>query len=65
VGANKCTAFASYFDGHADALEQYAQYLSMLYVKGYTTSLWTLPSGDYSLHIAQTAARVTGKNYNE
>jgi hypothetical protein len=31
----------------------------MRHVQGYSRSHWTLPSGDYSLHIAPAAARAT------
>jgi hypothetical protein len=34
-------------------------HLPMQHVQGYIGSHWTLPSGNYSLRIALTAARVT------
>ncbi len=52
---NKCTSSAGHFDGHGSALEQYRQYCSMPHVQGYSGSHWTLPWGNYSLHIAPVA----------
>ena len=51
-----------HFDGHAEALKQYMWYRPMKHVQGYTRSHWTLPSGNYSLHIAPSAARATMQN---
>jgi hypothetical protein len=49
----------SHFDGHAEALKPYIWHCPMQHVHGYTRSHWTLPSGNYSLHITPAAARVT------
>jgi hypothetical protein len=58
---NKCTLSAGCFDGHGGAPEQYRWHRPMRHVQGYSGSYWTLPSGNYSLHIAPAAARATGK----
>jgi hypothetical protein len=48
---NQCTSVAGLFDGHADVLVQCCSYCPMQHVQGYTGSLWTPPSGNYSLRI--------------
>jgi hypothetical protein len=58
---NKCTSFAGYFVGHADAWVQGCLYCPMQHVHGYTESLWMPPLGNYSLRIAPVAAWATGK----
>jgi hypothetical protein len=58
---NKCTPSASRFDGHGGAPGQYRRHCLMRHVQGYSGSYWTLPLGDYLLHIAPAAARATGK----
>jgi hypothetical protein len=58
---NKCTLSASHFNGHGGAPEQYKWHRLMRHVQGYSRSHWTPPLGDYSLRIAQVAARATGK----
>jgi hypothetical protein len=58
---SKCTSSAGRFDGHGGALEQYRWHRPMQHVQGYSRSHWAPPSGNYSLCIAPTAARATGK----
>jgi hypothetical protein len=58
---NECTSSAGRFDGHGGAPEQYRQHRPMQHVQGYAGSHWTLPLGNYLLHIAPVAARATGK----
>jgi len=41
---------------------RYMRHRPMQHDQGFTGSHWTPPSGDYSLHIAPTAARMTAKN---
>jgi hypothetical protein len=59
--ANKCTSIAGHFDGHGGAPVQYGAHLLMQHDQGFTGSHCTPPSGNYSLCIAQTAARTTIK----
>ena len=59
MAANKFTSVAGHSDGHADALEQHGAHHLIQHDQGFTGSHWTLPSGDYLLHIAQAAARAT------
>jgi hypothetical protein len=56
---NKCISFTGHFDGHADAWVQGCLYFLMRHVHGYTKSLWTPPSGNYSLHLAPEATLAT------
>jgi hypothetical protein len=56
---NKCTSFASRFDGHSGAPEQYRWHCLMRHVQGYFGSHWMLPLGDYLLRIAPAATRAT------
>jgi hypothetical protein len=56
---NKCTLFAGRFDGHGSAPEQYRWHCPMRHVQGYSGRHWTLPSGNYSLSIAPSAAKAT------
>jgi hypothetical protein len=58
---SKCTSVAAHFKGLADAPEQYKRHCLMQHVQGYLGSHWTLPLGNYSLHIAPVATRATGK----
>jgi len=53
------SAATCHFDGHADALEQCTWHCHD--DQGNIGSLWMLPSGDYSLHIAPRATRTTIK----
>jgi hypothetical protein len=62
VVANEFTSVASNFDSHFGALEQYRRRCLMRHIQGYMGSFWTLPLGDYLLHIAPAAARATGKH---
>jgi hypothetical protein len=57
----KCTLSAVRFDSHGGLPVQYIAHCPMQHIKGYSGSHWTLPSGDYSLHITPAAARATGK----
>ena len=59
MAANKFTSVAGHSDGHADALEQHGAHHLIQHDQGFTGSHWTLPSGDYLLHIAPAAARAT------
>jgi hypothetical protein len=52
------SAAAGHFDGHADALEQCTWHCHDNQGNN-IGSLWTLPSGDYSLYIAPMATRMT------
>jgi hypothetical protein len=56
---NKCTSSAGRFDGHSNAPEQYRWHCPMQHVQGYSRSHWTLPSGNYLLHIVPAADRAT------
>jgi len=56
---NECTSVTAHFDGYAEALTQYMRHRSMHHVQSYTGTHWMLPSGDYSLCIASTAAMAT------
>ena len=56
---NECTSGVGHLDGHADALKRYGAHCPIQHVQGYSGSHWTLPSGNYSLCIAQAAARAT------
>jgi hypothetical protein len=47
------------FDSHGGAPVQYKAHRLMKHGQGYTQSHWMPPSGDYSLHIAPAAVRVT------
>jgi hypothetical protein len=58
---NKCTFVAARFEGLADVPEQYRWHRPMQHVQGYSGSHWMPASGNYSLRIAQAAARATGK----
>jgi hypothetical protein len=55
----KCTYVAGHFDGHAEALKRYIRHRPMQHVQGYSGSHWTLPLGDYLLHITPAATTVT------
>jgi hypothetical protein len=46
---------------HGSAPEQYRWHCLMQHVQGYLGSHWTPPLGNYSLRIAPTAIRATGK----
>jgi hypothetical protein len=56
---SKCTSIVAHFEGLADAPVQYEVHCPMQHVQCYTGSHWTLPLGDYLLHIAPAAARAT------
>ncbi len=56
---NECTSSAGCFDGHSGAPEQYRWHRLMRHVQGYSGSHWTLPLGNYLLHIAPAATRAT------
>jgi hypothetical protein len=58
---SKCTSSAGRFNGHSGAPEQYRWHHPMRHVQGYSGSHWSLPLGDYLLHIAPGGARATGK----
>ena len=64
MAANKCTSVTGHFDdhGHDGAQVRYGAHHPMQHDQGFTGSHWTPPSGDYSLRIAQVAARVTIKS---
>ena len=54
---SKCAFIAGHFDGHAEALKQESTWHCMMQnFQGYIGCPWMLPSGDYSLRIAQAAA---------
>ena len=57
--ANKCTSVAGHFDGHGGAPVPYGAYRTMQHDQGFTGSHWMPPLGDYLLHIAPAATRVT------
>jgi len=59
AAANKCTSIAGHFDGHDSAPVPYGAHLPMQHDQGFAGSHWMPPLGDYSLHIAPAAARVT------
>ncbi len=58
---NKRTLSVGRFDGHGSASVQYRWHCLMGHVQGYSGSHWMPALGDYSLPIAQAAARATGK----
>ena len=57
--AKECTSIAGHFDGHGSAPVQYRAHSPMQHDQGFIGSHWTLPSGNYSLRIAQAATRAT------
>ncbi len=59
---NECTSVAVHFDGHGGVPVQYEAHRWMQHDQGFTGSHWTPPSGDYSLRIAPSAARVAIKS---
>jgi len=59
AATSKCASVAGHFDGHADALKQSTWHRPMQHVQGSIGSHWMLPLGNYLLHIALAAARVT------
>ena len=59
AAADKCTSIAGHFDGHGSAPVRYEVHRPMQHDQGFTGSHWMLPSGDYSLRIAPSAARAT------
>ena len=59
AAANKCTSVAGHFDGHGGAPVRYGAHLPMQHDQGFTKSHWMPPSGNYSLHFTQAAARAT------
>jgi hypothetical protein len=61
TGTNKYTSVMGHFDGHAAKWVQCRAHCSMQHVQGYTRCPWTLPTGEYLLHITPGAARGTGK----
>jgi len=56
---SECASVTGHFDGHGSAPVQYVAHRLMQHDQGFTGSQWTPPSGDYSLRIAQAAARAT------
>ncbi len=56
---NKCASVAGHFDGHADALKQCMWHCPMQQIQCHTRCPWKQPSGNYLLHIALAAAKVT------
>jgi hypothetical protein len=56
---SKCTSVAAHFEGLADAPVRYEAHLLIQHVQGYTKSHWMLPSGNYLICIAPSAARAT------
>ena len=59
---NKCTSVMGHFDDHGSAPVQYEAHHLMQHDQGFPGSHWTPPSGNYSLRIAQAAARATIKS---
>jgi hypothetical protein len=55
----KCTSVMAHFDGLADALVLCGVDCLMQHVQGYSKSYWTLPLGNYFLHIAPAATGAT------
>ena len=56
---NKCTSVTGHFDDHGSAPVQYEAHHPMQHDQGFPGSHRTPPSGNYSLRIAQAAARAT------
>ena len=56
---NKCTSVTGHFDDHGSAPVPYEAHHPMQHDQGFPGSHWMPPSGNYSLRIAQTAARAT------
>jgi hypothetical protein len=56
---SKFTSAVAHFKSLADALVLCSVHRLMQHVQGYPRSHWTLPLGNYSLRIAQVAARAT------
>ena len=54
-----CISVAGLFNGHTDALKQCGAHCSMQLDQGFIGSHWTLPLGNYLLHIVPAAARAT------
>ena len=56
--SKKSTCFASHFDGNADQAVRCRAHRPVWQVEGYPRFHWTLPSGEYSPHIAPADAMV-------
>jgi hypothetical protein len=56
---NKCASTAGRFNCHADVWVQCCLYCPMQHVHSFPGSHWMLPLGNYLLHDAPAAARVT------
>ena len=56
---NKCTSVASHLDSHGSARVLYKAHRLMEDIQGHLGSHWMPPLGNYLLHIAPSAARVT------
>ncbi len=54
-----CISVAGLFNGHTDALKQCGAHCPMQLDQGFIGSHWTLPLGNYLLHIVPAAARAT------
>ncbi len=60
--ASKCSSIVGYFNGHGSVPEQYSWHRPMRHLQGYPGSHWTLPLGNYLLHITPAAAKATTTN---